>query len=1018
MINFTSNLLSDSQVKIYRNALKMPALILDKKEKVASKFFSSNGLVEDPCAVEKERAMINPWTPEEREIFVDKLASFGKDFRKIASFFDHKTTADCVEFYYKNHKSDCFEKTKKKQNCSKQAKVFSTTYLSGKKWNRETNAASLDILGEASMMAAHADDQSRADRARNRHSSAGRVFFGGYGDSRTLWADDCAFERCSSFDIVGNEKETVAADVLAGIGGSLSSEAMSSCITSSVDPGESYREWKCQKVDSGIKRPMTPDVMQNDDDETCSDESCGEMDPSDWTDEEKSIFIQAVSSYGKDFMMISRCVRTRSRDQCKVFFSKARKCLGLDLMYPGPRNVGTPLSDNANGGGSDAEDACGVEPIEAGSVFCANKLGCKVDEDLPSTAMNSNSDKAEPAKIVNLQSDLSRSERNNGMGQMDYKDSDTVETLVSDACQTENRVELVVHGDSNIKGAVQNRSESMHGHLSAVYLARKESGGGQVIEQGISTAEQVSVGEGMALNSEALVENITVTSGELENELKGQGLLLPESSLNDGEHGRCDADTSGPSGLQSSIQASNTGGNASHLAAESSYSGLSLNPECQHKVSLDLDSMEKPHVNLLTQQNSPATASSASQDSAAILCDKALNQDRLSSTLDFHGKRDKQSPKSVNRDDFHQHLSGHPSLNHVESPKILRGYPLQMSSKKEMNGNVNCRKLSELKVLSQSDRSISALHVTQDCYLQKCSSSKPQSSVAELPLLSQKVEQSNVHSRAHSRSLSDTDKPGRNGDVKLFGQILSHPSPIQKLNSSTHENEEKGMQNSNLSSKLPNLKFPGHRDVDGNSTLLKFDRNNYLGLENVAMRSYGFWDGNRIQTGFSSLPDSAILLAKYPAAFGNYPTPPPKIEPLPLRAVVKSNDRNLNGVSVFPTREVSSSNGLVDHQVYRSREGSKVQPFTVDMKQRQDLLFSEMQRHGFEAVSSLQPQGMGVVGMNVVGRGVLVGGPCSGVSDPVAAIKMHYAKSDQYGGQTGSIIREEDSWRGKGDIGR
>ncbi|GMY08737.1 isoform 2 of nuclear receptor corepressor 1 [Fagus crenata] len=1016
IVNFTSKLLSDSQVKLYRNALKMPALILDKKEKIVSRFISSNGLIEDPCAAEKERAIINPWTSEEKEIFMDKLVTFGKDFRKIASFLDHKTTADCVEFYYKNHKSDCFEKTKK-QDCSKQAKSSTNTYLltSGKKWNREMNAASLDMLGAASMMAARADDHTR-----NRQSTAGRVFLGGHSESKTLCGDDGMLERSSSLDILANDRETVAADVLAGICGSLSSEAMSSCITSSVDPGESYREWKCQKVDSLIKRALTPDVTQDVDDETCSDESCGEMDPSDWTDEEKSIFIQAVSSYGKDFVMISRCVRTRSRDQCKVFFSKARKCLGLDLMQPGPRNVGEPMSDDANGGGSDTEDACVVETGETGSAICGSKSGCRLKEDLPLSTVNMNHDESDPAKIVNFQSDLNRSQENNEMECMDDDDFEAVDTLVSGACQTEDRPKLDVHVDSNIIDGVKNQSDSVHAEKNAVALANTEVGGDQVIEQGILIVEPVSVGEAVdsgPLNSEALAENKAVASEGFENELERQD--LPESSLNDRQDEKCDVDTSGQSGFQCLIQDSTTTGNASHLAAESSCSGFSLKPEYQHKISFESESMEKPHISL-SQQNSPATATSVSQDSAAISCDKASTQDRLSSALDYHGNRDKHPLKFVSRDDFHQHLSGRPLLNHVESSQILRGYPLHISNKKEMNGDVSCAKLSEGQNLSQSERNISTGYMAQDCFLQKCSSSKPHCPVAELPLLSQKREQTSDHSRAHSRSLSDTDKPCRNGDVKLFGQILSHPSSTQKSNSSTHENEEKGMHNPKSSSSLSNLKVTGLPNVEGNSTLLKIDANNFL-VDNVPL-SYGFWDGNRRQTGFSSFPDSALLLAKYPNAFANYPTPSTKIELPPALQGVKSNERNLNGVSVFPTREISSSNGLVDYQVYRSREGPKtlngVPPFSVEMKQRQDI-FSEMQRrNGFEAVSSLQSQGRGMVGMNVVGRGVLVGGPCTSVSDPVAAIKMHYAKTDQYGGQTGSIIREEESWRGKGDIGR
>ena len=98
---------------------------------------------------------------------------------------------------------------------------------------------------------------------------------------------------------------------------------MSSCITSSVDPVEGNRDRKFLKVNPLCKPPMTPDVTQDVDDETCSDESCGEMDPTDWTDDEKTAFLQAVSSFGKDFAKIARCVGTRSQEQCKVFFSKA-----------------------------------------------------------------------------------------------------------------------------------------------------------------------------------------------------------------------------------------------------------------------------------------------------------------------------------------------------------------------------------------------------------------------------------------------------------------------------------------------------------------------------------------------------------------------------------------------------------------------------------------------------------------------------------------------------------------------
>lgn len=234
MINIASKLLLDSNGRLYRIALKMPGLVLDEKEEQVSRFISSNGLVEDPCAAEKERALINPSTSEEKEIFIDKLAAFGKDFRKIASFLDHKTTADCVEFYYKNLKSECFER-KKKLDLSKQGKSFMNTYLltSRKKWSRDFNAASLDVLGAASVITAHAENAMQ-----NQKAPSGRIFIESHCNSRTSQFDDSIAKRSSSSEIIWKDEVAVAADVLAGICGSLSSKAMSSCIIGSADPGE------------------------------------------------------------------------------------------------------------------------------------------------------------------------------------------------------------------------------------------------------------------------------------------------------------------------------------------------------------------------------------------------------------------------------------------------------------------------------------------------------------------------------------------------------------------------------------------------------------------------------------------------------------------------------------------------------------------------------------------------------------------------------------------------------------
>jgi nuclear receptor co-repressor 1 len=301
------------------------------------------------------------------------------------------------------------------------------------------------------------------------------------------------------------------------------------------------------------------------------------------------------------------------------------------------------------------------------------------------------------------------------------------------------------------------------------------------------------------------------------------------------------------------------------------------------------------------------------------------------------------------------------------------------------------------------------------------------SSATDLPLLPQKVKQTDDHFKTLWHS-SDSEKTSGNGDVKLklFGKILTNPSSTQKPNLITKRSEENGTSHPKLSNKTSNLKFTGHQNSDGNLKILKFDRSDYVGLENVPVMSYAYWGGNGIQSrqpGLSSVPDSSFLLAKYPAAFSNYPIPSSKLEQQPLQAFAKNSERHLTGASSsssFIARDNNGSNAMLDYQMFRSRDGPQMQPFIVDVKHRQDV-FSEMQRrNSFEAISSLQQQGRGMMGMNGVGRpGILVGGSCSGVSDPVAAIKMHYSNSDnKYGGQNGSIVRDDESWGGKGDLGR
>ncbi|CAA7392839.1 unnamed protein product [Spirodela intermedia] len=339
-------LLANSRPKIYRAELRMPALILDEDDRIRSRFMTSNGRVEDPCSLEKERTMINPWSAEERETFMRMLSLFGKDFAKIASSIAHKTTADCVEFYYKNHKSESFREVRRSLCLRKQqqqqqkgmtaaaAPARSYLLMSGR---RLKPASALDMLVMPPMRGTGLQQKPRR------------------GVRKSTPEDVAAAAATKDYEALAAAAAAVPP----------SSEAVSSCVTTSLDTARMDR----QVFDEGA----------------CSDEGCSEAGTADWTDEEKCRFVAAVSCSGRDFAGISLRVGTRSEEQCRVFFSKARKSLGLDRLTPLPPPPPPPMAGDQSGNsgsGGEPDDGCVVEidSAPAGGVPPGQERGAIQDE--------------------------------------------------------------------------------------------------------------------------------------------------------------------------------------------------------------------------------------------------------------------------------------------------------------------------------------------------------------------------------------------------------------------------------------------------------------------------------------------------------------------------------------------------------------------------------------------------------------------------------------------------------------
>ncbi|XP_020518724.1 uncharacterized protein LOC18427375 isoform X2 [Amborella trichopoda] len=1102
VVDFTSRLLSDFLIKKYRNNLKMPALFMDEKEKRYSRFVSWNGLVEDPIAVEKERATINPWTAKEKEVFMEMLAMFGKDFSKIASFLEHKTTADCVEFYYKNQKSESFEKIKKRLELKKQDRSFLTnTYLvtSGKKWHNEANAASLDVLGAASIVAACADDGKNTSSS-SRHKHLGRSIMGSYySSSKILRPDDKLLERSGDVGAVSkNERESPATDLLAGICCALSSEAMRSCITNSVTPGGHERRFPLRTAE----RPLTPVtttadlIVQNSIEEevedTCSEDSCIELD---WTDEEKAVFVTAVRTYGKDFTSVSHCVGSRSRDQCRIFFSKARKCLGLDVICPvGLGNEGSDADEEEEEGHSSDTDGVTTCAVEMDSALGSARSCSKMDMDMD----------LEPTlpRLKTLYEATSVSE----MGQSEHDAEEVVEkqNTVLDKSQVESVFAdqdegLVIKGDEeqlNVSLANEQKNEEVgFSHSAPQQHSEDEDLGGRSVddeaewretdheEEACDSDAQLGAGVGYK-ESSCMMSSPSGSNGgvDLKQKIdfdgcKPSGLKTDDSPLRQsspsmsymvsamppveqpvGDMKKCVSSCGDVADMQT-CSGSISGWHCSNVLHDTETTApFGSGPVSGHHVLDDgifkvgvtsLPHLKQPKTQIISWQQENFSLSGFSGGNAISVAkdhNRAPTQnsncqglpatsgngagskqqhrqqqdasDRVQQqpvvagmgSLDFYKQHQQRSPsyhQQLDSPSMHMILRGHPLLQ-VTSNGDIASSMVALDSKKPKQLILRCDQPSLQSVrkengssisLSFTDRTVTQLpnpqqqqqyHKRQsngsssDTLFLRPNREVPSCGSQHLLTCPPKV----AGKQAHSSGESGEDLV-RSGDLKLFGKNILVPS------------QQSSSPESAGSKSAESLVPRAHENGIGLSHFNSSTKHNSsCGFSGMVESSSSRLGGAKVPP--PSPPESGIsmLSSKYLVALDDQQQPPIFTSAM----VVNRNDSSGRGGGLVSKKELNAA-AEFHHQLYKGGYDSvAMQPFTI---------LSELQKRSsgvFQGSMANKKRGMSM-NMNV-GQGLVGGvGDNTVVSDPVAAMKMHFA--DQFVGvQAGFIGREEEVWRG------
>ncbi|KAG6530447.1 uncharacterized protein LOC122043319 isoform X1 [Zingiber officinale] len=926
IMHSASKLLSDLHIKPFRNHLKMPSLLNDKSQRYDT-FVNNNGLIEDPLSFENERAMINPWTQEEKEVFMEMLARYGKDFIKISSFLDHKSIADCVEFYYKNHKSESFKNVKKQLDLRKQQQSLpANTYLvsSRENWNHRKNVESLDLLSAASVMVAQNEYTEKIGNHAGNISSRNSVYLFGI----------------DKVNISSQERESMAPNVLAGVCRTRSSETISSHETSSIDPAKKIKD----ETNLGM-------------DATCfSDEGCGEMESADWIDEEKTMFIQALSMYGKNFTRIAYYVKTKSKEQCKIFFSKARKCLSLDAINQGCATEVKPVNPT-NRGRSDTDDTC---CIKTNSAVCSTQSCSKIDDDVSQPVATNGYEGITHCASTDFHVETERSHEQDSVvdkGILEGKDKvdKQVVSISHDVKQTSNVDNL--QSDVPLKENIVTPSG-----CEAVKCEAADSAGEANFDEtrsiislpgpAVLIRKSEPVAECLKPKPEQITASISPVRGTV-------GCSPVESTRKEVDSKSPFAAEVGLSNKKSTNISSIANENGLPLCAKASVqigsSIISANTcpsTAKNLQSILLEQEDKHSVPLNSFLSDP---SNICFEGSPCTLSKATFKSK------DHGIK---GQKLIKMDLDQQYMLTNLPLTQVDhNMHIMKSSPLH-SLKQEANGETNPPALEQLSQHQAENRKDS---LSQPNHFLASDKHQHESNISTPHSVTTVIYPSENQSEAKLRTCFknvgvDEEKP-RPGDLKLFGKILS--TSTLKSGSSSH-----GYNQRSLLSKMDDAsKMTDSSKVKGASQLVNAG-SGQVNLETT----YGFWDGKRIQTGFSSLPETASIFYKYqgtPTSTSHY--------------LAKDNILGCNGRI------------LTDYQQ------PYMQPLPSNLKQIETIRGLQ-KRTIFNMIPGFQQQvRVTPLSTNMMGGRMLVGGA---VSNSVASVNMHFSPRAKVLGS------DMDLWRG------
>ena len=280
-----------------KTLVKLPPMVLDPEAKRLAIFRSRNALVEDPYGEMEAAKLVRPWTDAEKKIFHEKFSSYGKNFKRIATFIDGRTTADCVVYYYQRQKTEDGFRGRRKAQAKKKKAYADARRMTGGAWNGSGNAAAQAAKAKAAREAElRAEEEARQERA-------------------AIAAAARAEKRKKQKEARAKKKEEEEQEEDENVEDSLP-------LASKKGGGNKKGE------QGGVSRSASKDKSLGAEGGSTGGGGVG----GGWDEKEKTLFVEALKAHGKDFKAIAAAVQTKSQAAVKGFFAKHKKAMGLEKM--------------------------------------------------------------------------------------------------------------------------------------------------------------------------------------------------------------------------------------------------------------------------------------------------------------------------------------------------------------------------------------------------------------------------------------------------------------------------------------------------------------------------------------------------------------------------------------------------------------------------------------------------------------------------------------------------------------